>query len=149
MLYSITWKCRFGIIVNLCLCLYSVHVFLHYIMNLHFLSTARLSTFNKFNIVCLQCSYKHYIKDTVSNKKGDYFPLGKGATNKNLEFSRFGLNHPPTLVIAKKSGKNKIFIILKWFLSNFEQFWKNLFFQARKYQNTWCWPNVSCHTLYG
>ena len=55
---------------------------------------------------------------------------------KNLEFSRFGLNHPPTLVITENLEKNKIFIVLKWFLGNFEQFWKNLFFHPRKCQNT-------------
>ena len=78
--------------------------------------------------------------------------LRKGSKKKkNLEFSRFGLTHPPHPCNRRKSGKkNKIFIVLKWFLGNFEQFWKNLFFHpenAKKFW-TWCWPNVSCHTLY-
>ena len=57
---------------------------------------------------------------------------------KNLEFSRFGLPHPPILVIAENlEKKNKIFIVLKWVLGNFEQFWKNLFFYPKKCQTTY------------
>ena len=32
--------------------------------------------------------------------------------------------------------KNKRFVILKWFLGKFEQFWKILFFHSRRCQNT-------------
>ena len=31
--------------------------------------------------------------------------LGKGSKKKNLEFSRFGLTHPPTLVIVENLEK--------------------------------------------
>ena len=68
-------------------------------------------------------------------------PIGIGKFHfffhkKNIEFSRFGLTYPPTLVIAKNLEENKIIIVLKWFLGNFDQFWKKLFFHPWKCQNT-------------
>ena len=58
--------------------------------------------------------------------------LGEGfKKKKNLEFSRFGLAHPTTLVITENLEKNKNFIVLKWFLGNFEQFLKKLFFHPK------------------
>ena len=51
------------------------------------------------------------------------FSLGKGSKKKkkNLEFSRFGLTHPPHPCNREKSGK-KNFMLLKCFLSYFETF---------------------------
>ena len=45
---------------------------------------------------------------------------GRVQKKKILEFSRFGLKHQPTLLIAENLEKiNKIFIVLKRFLGNF------------------------------
>ena len=48
------------------------------------------------------------------------------------------MSDPPTHLCNRKKSekKNKIFIILKWFLGNFEKFWKKLFFHPKKCQNT-------------
>ena len=62
------------------------------------------------------------------------FPKGRVKKKKMWNFP--DLVWPTHPYNCRKSGKNKIFIVLKWFLGNFEQFWKNLFFHLRK-----------CHTL--
>ena len=74
-----------------------------------------------------------------------------------LEFFFIGiLKHPPTLVIAKNLEKKyKISIVLKWFLGNFEQFLKKLFFHPKNVKtvrkiycyssmvgSTWCNPHI-------
>ena len=64
--------------------------------------------------------------------------LGKGSIKKKKIWNFPDLvwpTHPP-LQLQKIWKKNKIFIVLKWFLGNFEQFWKKLFFDPRKCQNT-------------
>ena len=68
------------------------------------------------------------------SKKKWYLSLREGFKKKKSGIFQIGSTHPCN---RRKSGKkNKIFIVLKWFLGNFEQFWKNLFFHPRKCQNT-------------
>ena len=75
---------------------------------------------------------------------------GKGNVQKkkNLEFSRFGLTHPPHPCNRKKSGKK--IMLLKCFLSNFETFfffWLHIKLRAL---NDWkcreliCWVDRPC-----
>jgi len=75
-----------------------------------------------------------------------------------VEFVFYGqYSEEPCLVIAKNLGKNKIFIVLQWFLGNFEQLLKKLFFHPKNAKtlgkiscyssmvgSTWCivWPKL-------
>ena len=64
-----------------------------------------------------------YAQNTAVGEIKNLIKLREGfkKKKKNLEFSRFGLTHPPHPCNREKSGKkNKNFMLLKCFLSNFE-----------------------------